>query len=1004
MLAFQDDYIDLAQLAAVCRAWVADKSRSFPQLLVERQWLSESERDELERKVERKLKRFVGDVHATLGVVADGAVRDVLKLVADPDVNASLSDWPDGGHVLMQTLVPDPQSPDKSESRYTLTHVQGEGTFGKVWMAYDKQLDREVALKELQPSKSRNPDLWRRFLREAQVTGKLQHPNIVPVYDLDRRAIDQQPFYTMKLVQGRTLREAIAAYHQQRRVGQADPLALNRLLQSFIQICEALAYAHSRSVIHRDLKPHNIVLGDFGEVIVLDWGEAKLVGTPEPPTDPNTATVQESEAPLDSSSPAVRVTGDAAEAARTVLGQAKGSLGYMSPEQVTGQVDQMEPRTDVYGLGAILFDILTDQPPHATKEKGLTLDDWRSRILANPTPRVRVVDPSIPNELDSICAKAMAKDREGRFHSAKELADSVRLWLSDAPTESFRQKVAIATAQADQAPNDPGYQEATSRCRVTLALVLMGMGRHEEAVTELRQATAIYGRLAKQHPEEFRYLAESATTRQHLEAELLLLKCDDEAKSVGDALAADYREMFRRRWNSNENDVQFGMAMVSVALLPQQIDELKHQQLDLDDSVSLAMEQAKQASKELNDVVTDWVGPSRLLAEGLNGPKELNDVATDSVLETLHEVPAGPSAEGLGAQFEFDGVRIQLLQKIGEGGAAIIYEALELPIGRKVALKVPRSRGRQAASIDDSQLYREAQILAYLDHPHVLPLYGIGKHDGRIILSTKLVTGGTLLGLITHFWESSPTVNSTVQLTLEFLVDILIDVCDALAYAHSRGIVHVDPKPANILLSDDGWPYVCDWGLSVVNEDAVGSIKVLSNDNHQLGSVVGTPAYMPPEIARGESGCFAETADIYVIGVTLFQILTGSLPYRASNLREMLSFAQSLNPSLTARSVNGRAPKELNAICAKAMAKDRTQRYQEMAQFSRDLRNWREGQPVSCLEDTFLRRTARMLRKVRGNPLHPTPDGERSRKAFDRFTQQEQETNFEQGLDATKSV
>ena len=978
VLAFQDDYIDLAQLAAVCRAWAADKSRSIPQLLVERQWLSEPERDELERKVERKLKRFVGDVHATLGAVADGAVRDVLKQVADPDVQASLSDWPDGGHVLMQTLVPDPQSPDKSESRYTLTHVQGEGTFGKVWMAYDKQLDREVALKELQPSKSRNPDLWRRFLREAQVTGKLQHPNIVPVYDLDRRAIDQQPFYTMKLIQGRTLREAIAAYHQQRRVGQADPLALNRLLQSFVQICEALAYAHSRGVIHRDLKPHNIVLGDFGEVIVLDWGEAKLVGTPEPPTDPNTATVQESEAPFDSSSPAVRVTGDAAEAARTVLGQAKGSLGYMSPEQVTGQVDQMEPRTDVYGLGAILFDILTDQPPHATKEKRLTLDDWRSRILANPTPRVRVLDPSIPNELDTICAKAMAKDREGRFHSAKELADSVRLWLSDAPTESFRQKVAIATAQADQTPNDPGYQEATSRCRVTLALVLMGMGRHEEAVTELRQATAIYDRLAKQHPEEFRYLAESATTRQHLEAELHLLKCEDEAKSVGDALAADYREMFRRRWNSNENDVQFGMAMVSVALLPQQIDELKHQHPDLAGSVSLLIRQK-------------------------NVPKELDGVVTDSVCVTLHQAPIEPSAAGLGSQFEFDGVRIQLLQKIGAGGSAIIYEALELPLGRKVALKVPRSYGQQAGGIDDPHLYREAQILAYLDHPHVLPLYGIGKHDGRIILSTKLVSGGTLLGLISRFWESSPTVNSTVQLTLEFLVNILIDVCDALAYAHSRGVVHVDPKPANILLSDDGWPYVCDWGLSVVNEDAVGSIKVLSTDNHQLGSVVGTPAYMPPEIARGESGCFAETADIYVIGVTLFQILTGSLPFRASNLREMLSFAQSLNPSLTARSVNRRAPKELNAICAKAMAKDRTQRYQEIAQFAQDLRNWRNGKPVSCLKETFLHRTARMLRNVRRTPLHPTPDSEKSRKTLDRFAQQEQETNFEQGLDATKS-
>ena len=191
VLAFQDEYIDLAQLVAICRAWAADKSRSIPQLLVERQWLSEQVRDELERKVERKLKRFVGDVHATLGAVADGAVRDVLKQVHDHDISESLSSWPDSGHIIMETLVPDPQTADKTVSRYTLTHVHGKGGIGQVWLAYDKQLNREVALKELRPERSRNTDLWRRFLREAQITGQLQHPNIVPVYDLDRRATDK---------------------------------------------------------------------------------------------------------------------------------------------------------------------------------------------------------------------------------------------------------------------------------------------------------------------------------------------------------------------------------------------------------------------------------------------------------------------------------------------------------------------------------------------------------------------------------------------------------------------------------------------------------------------------------------------------------------------------------------------------------------------------------------------------------------------------------------------
>ena len=122
-------------------------------MLVEGQWLKDAERDELERKVERKLKRFVGDVHATLGAVADGAVRDVLKQINDPDISESLSSWPDSGHVIMETLVPDPQAPEKSVSRYTLTHMHGKGGIGQVWLAYDKQFNREVALKELRPER-----------------------------------------------------------------------------------------------------------------------------------------------------------------------------------------------------------------------------------------------------------------------------------------------------------------------------------------------------------------------------------------------------------------------------------------------------------------------------------------------------------------------------------------------------------------------------------------------------------------------------------------------------------------------------------------------------------------------------------------------------------------------------------------------------------------------------------------------------------------------------------
>jgi serine/threonine protein kinase len=150
-----------------------------------------------------------------------------------------------------------------------------------VWLAHDADLGREVGLKELRPDRGGHAEARCRFLKEAQITGQLEHPSIVPVYELARRPEDGQPFYAMRLVHGRTLRDAIAAFHGARTDGGADPLEQRRLLTAFASVCQAVACAHARGVIHRDLKPHNVVLGDFGEVVLLDWGLAKLVDQDE---------------------------------------------------------------------------------------------------------------------------------------------------------------------------------------------------------------------------------------------------------------------------------------------------------------------------------------------------------------------------------------------------------------------------------------------------------------------------------------------------------------------------------------------------------------------------------------------------------------------------------------------------------------------------------------------------------------------------------------------------
>ncbi len=316
-----------------------------------------------------------------------------------------------------RSLAADPEAPPAPQ-RYTRLRLHGQGGLGSVWVARDEDLGREVALKELRPLQAADPDARRRFVREAQVTGQLEHPNIVPVYEMSYGPDDGQPFYAMRLIQGRTLREAVAAYHGRRRAGKADTLELPRLLTVFVNICQALAYAHARGVIHRDLKPANVVLGDFGEVIVLDWGLAKVIA----------------QGTLGESSSLWLTKGARPDA--TSAGSLLGTPAYMAPEQARGTLEEIDARTDIYGLGAILFEILTGQSPHRGKDTGEIVQ----RIVTEPSPRAGEVQSSVPKPLEAVCAKAMAKEPSDRYPSATALAEDVQRYLADEPVSVYAER------------------------------------------------------------------------------------------------------------------------------------------------------------------------------------------------------------------------------------------------------------------------------------------------------------------------------------------------------------------------------------------------------------------------------------------------------------------------------------------------------------------------------------------------------------------------------------
>lgn len=310
----------------------------------------------------------------------------------------------------------------ESRSRYSLTRVQGKGGLGQVWLAIDGHLNREVALKEILPAGQSNPETVARLLKEAQITGQLEHPNIVPVYELSRDT-EGKPFYTMRFLRGQSLIERIRAYFQRRGSGPHHPLELRELLAIFVSVCNAMGYAHARGVVHRDLKPHNIMLGDYGEVMVVDWGLAKLIHQPDEVVNQRRISVV-----------------DVEDLTATHDGQLLGSPAYMAPEQADGNVALLDELTDIYGLGSILFVILCGKAPHKGSPTGNSFKDTMSmirQISSGPTPRAQSLNPHVPNALDAIAAKAMAKTRTDRYRTALELADDVSRWLADEPVTAY---------------------------------------------------------------------------------------------------------------------------------------------------------------------------------------------------------------------------------------------------------------------------------------------------------------------------------------------------------------------------------------------------------------------------------------------------------------------------------------------------------------------------------------------------------------------------------------
>jgi serine/threonine-protein kinase len=480
--------------------------------------------------------------------------------------------------ILLRTLEGDEKvGAAKSRQRYQLIDKIAQGGVGVVWRARDVDLGRHAAIKVLRGAYGQSPDTIERFVEEAQIGGQLQHPGIVPVYGLGVLE-DYRPYFAMKLIKGRTLADLL----EERKDPAQDQ---RRMLSVFEHVCNAVAYAHARGVIHRDLKPRNIMLGAFGEVQVVDWGFAKVLA--------QGGVADERHAPGRPEKPQVTVIAtvrtDSEGSSDSVEGQMMGTVAYMPPEQALGMIDELDERSDVFSLGAILCEILTGEPPY-TPDRG---DPYEQATTALLDPAKRALDEcGADSELVALAKHCLAPLRKGRPRNAQAVARTMTDYLTSVEERAHRAELAAIAARSEAAETRERAERArldglagrrarrqTVALAVALLLLVVGAGgtflwmRHDRVTRERKALAAIDEALnearfcegraewvgaiaAAQRAKDLAHASDvDASTKSRAQAQLLRYQ-EEKERAEEDAVMLARIDGLRSRWSNGDNHRQ----------------------------------------------------------------------------------------------------------------------------------------------------------------------------------------------------------------------------------------------------------------------------------------------------------------------------------------------------------------------------------------------------------------------------------------------------------------